>query len=98
MQSIHILSTASKELAHSAIEDFKVNHDAVSENVGKNPILVTALNAVIGYDLGAKIAKQAYKEKRSVLDVTLENTDLSEAEIKAILDPIKLTTGGIEEK
>lgn len=98
LQSIHILSTASHELAHSAIAGFKVNHDAVSENVGKNPILVTALNAVIGYDLGAKIAKQAYKEKRSVLDVTKENTDLSEAEIKAILDPIKLTTGGIEEK
>ncbi|TDR17488.1 class II fumarate hydratase [Marinicella litoralis] len=98
LQSIHILSTSSRQLAHKAIKDFKVNHEAVSENVGKNPILVTALNAVIGYDLGAKIAKQAYKEKRSVLDVTLENTDLSEAEIKAILDPIKLTTGGIEEK
>ena len=98
LQSIHILSTSTKQLAHSAIKGFKVNHEAVSENVGKNPILVTALNAVIGYDLGAKIAKQPYKEKRSVLDVTLENTDLSEQEIKAILDPIKLTTGGIEEK
>lgn len=97
LQSIEILSTATHELAHSAIKGFKVNHDAVSENVGKNPILVTALNAVIGYDLGAKIAKQAYREKRSVLDVTLENTNMTEAEIKAILDPIKLTTGGIEE-
>ncbi|WP_223789022.1 class II fumarate hydratase [Marinicella meishanensis] len=97
LQSIEILSTATHELAHSAIKGFKVNHDAVSENVGKNPILVTALNAVIGYDLGAKIAKQAYREKRSVLDVTLENTNMTEAEIKAILDPIKLTTGGIED-
>ncbi len=98
LQSIHILSTCSRELAHNSIKGFKVNHEAVSENVGKNPILVTALNAVIGYDLGAKIAKQAYKEKRSVLDVTLENTDLTEQQIKEILDPIKLTTGGIEEK
>ncbi len=98
LQSIHILTTASKQLAHAAIAGFVVNHDAVSENVGRNPILVTALNPVIGYELGAKIAKQAYKEKRSVSEVTLENTDLTEAEIKAILDPIKLTTGGIEEK
>ncbi len=98
LQSIHILTTASQQLADAAIAGFEVNHDAVSENVGRNPILVTALNPVIGYELGAKIAKQAYKEKRSVLDVTLENTDLTEAEIKAILDPIKLTTGGIEEK
>ena len=98
LQSIHILSTSSSQLAHTAIKGFKVNHDAVSENVGKNPILVTALNAVIGYDLGAKIAKQAYKEKRSVLDVTLENTDLTEQQIKEILNPIKLTTGGIEDQ
>lgn len=96
LQSIHILSTASKQLAYKSIKGFNVNHDAVSENVGRNPILVTALNAVIGYDLGAKIAKQAYKEKRSVLDVTLENTDLTKEEILEILDPIKLTTGGIE--
>lgn len=97
LQSIHILSTSAVQLADKAIAGFVVNHDAVSENVGRNPILVTALNPVIGYELGAKIAKQAYKEKRSVLDVTLENTDLSEAQIKEILDPIKLTTGGIEE-
>lgn len=98
LQSIHILSSASQELAHNAIKGFKVNHEKVSESVGKNPILVTALNAVIGYDLGAQIAKQAYKEKRSVLEVTLENTDLTEQQIKEILDPIKLTTGGIEDQ
>ncbi|WP_154221906.1 class II fumarate hydratase [Marinicella rhabdoformis] len=98
LQSIQILSTASVQLADQAIAGFNVNVDVVSENVGRNPILVTALNPVIGYELGAKIAKQAYKEKRSVLDVTLENTDLTEEEIRAILDPIKLTTGGIEEK
>lgn len=98
LQSIEILATASVQLADQAIKGFVVNEEVVSENVGRNPILVTALNPVIGYELGAKIAKQAYKEKRSVLDVTLENTDLSEEEILAILDPIKLTTGGIEEK
>lgn len=98
LQSIEILSHASVQLADQAIAGFNVNVEVVSENVGRNPILVTALNPVIGYELGAKIAKQAYKEKRSVLDVTLENTDLTEEEIRAILDPIKLTTGGIEEK
>lgn len=98
LQSIEILSAASVQLADQAIAGFNVNVDVVSENVGRNPILVTALNPVIGYELGAKIAKQAYKEKRSVLDVTLENTDLTEEEIRDILDPIKLTTGGIEEK
>ena len=96
LQSINLLSNGSKLLADLAIEGFQVNQDKVEESVSRNPILVTALNPIIGYELGAKIAKQAYSEKRSVLDVAKENTDLTEAEILKLLDPIKLTQGGIE--
>jgi fumarate hydratase class II len=59
--------------------------------VDKNPILVTALNPIIGYDLGAKIAKTAYAEGRTLKEVALEQTDLSEEELDKILDPLKLT-------
>ncbi|WP_395376618.1 class II fumarate hydratase [Marinicella sp. W31] len=96
LQSINLLSNGSKLLADLAIEGFQVNQDKVEESVSRNPILVTALNPIIGYELGAKIAKQAYREKRSVLDVAKENTDLTEEEILKLLDPIKLTQGGIE--
>ena len=96
LQSIELLSNGSKLLADLAIEGFQVNQDKVEDSVFRNPILVTALNPIIGYELGAKIAKQAYREKRSVLDVAKENTDLSEEEILKLLDPIKLTQGGIE--
>jgi fumarate hydratase class II len=57
---------------------------------------VTALNSVIGYDKGAAIAKQAYKEKRPVREVALENTDLGEDELARLLDPADLTRGGIK--
>jgi fumarate hydratase class II len=96
LQSIDILSNGLQQMAQQCIDGFTVNYDKVSESVGKNPILVTALNPVIGYELGAKIAKKAYQEKRSVIAVTKEMTDLSEQEIKDILDPIKLTQGGLE--
>ncbi len=96
LQSIDILTAGLKQTAKQCIDGFTVNHDKVAESVGKNPILVTALNPVIGYELGAQIAKKAYQEKRSVIEVTKEMTDLSEQEIKAILDPIKLTRGGLE--
>jgi fumarate hydratase class II len=59
--------------------------------VDKNPILVTALNPIIGYDLGAKIAKTAYAEGRTLKDVALEHTDLKEEELDKILNPLKLT-------
>lgn len=95
LQSIDILSNASLLLADKAIAGFVVNEAHVHEQLAKNPILVTALNTVIGYELGAKIAKEAYRTKRPLLDVAKEMTNLSEAELKRILDPNKLTQGGI---
>jgi len=64
--------------------------------VARNPILITALNSVIGYEKGAAIAKQAYKEGRPILDVAKENTKLHADELKELLDPAGLTTGGIK--
>ncbi|MCA8922276.1 MAG: aspartate ammonia-lyase, partial [Planctomycetes bacterium] len=66
--------------------------------VGRNPILVTALNPVIGYELGAKIAKTAYAEQRRVKDVALEHTDLSAEELDRLLDPRGMTEGGVQER
>ncbi len=97
LQSIEILSTASKDLAEKAIAGFTVNRDHIEEQLSKNPILVTALNTVIGYEQGAMIAKKAYKERRPLIEVAKEMTKLSEDELKRLLDPEKLTRGGIPE-
>jgi fumarate hydratase class II len=95
MQSIELLSNAATVLADKAIDGFTVNQDNINQALSSNPILVTALNPVIGYELGAKIAKTAYAEKRPVLEVAIELCDLSEDELKKLLDPYKLTQGGI---
>jgi fumarate hydratase class II len=63
--------------------------------LARNPILVTALNPIIGYERGAAIAKQAYAEGRPILDVAAEMTDLSIDELRRLLDPKTLTEGGI---
>jgi fumarate hydratase class II len=95
LQSITILANASRLLADKAIVGFTVNKRRVDEALALNPILVTALNPVIGYEKGAATAKQAYKQKRPILDVALETTGLSKAELKKLLDPVALTKGGI---
>src|SRR5699024_7251075 len=64
LQSIHILASGSRMLADKAVRGFTVNRERINEALEKNPILVTALNPVIGYELGAKIAKRAAKEAR----------------------------------
>jgi fumarate hydratase, class II len=95
LQSIDVLSTASTVLADKAVAGFTVNREAIAETVAKNPIMVTALNPIIGYDLAAKIAKRAYAEKRRVIDVAVEMTDLTADELERLLDPAALTEGGI---
>jgi fumarate hydratase class II len=95
LQSVELLANASRLLADKAIAGFKVREDKIKEALDKNPILVTALNAVIGYDKGAATAKKAYKEGRPILDVALETTGLSRAELQKLLDPAALAKGGI---
>lgn len=90
LQSIEILSNVSRSLADKAITGFTVNQENINSALAKNPILVTALNTVIGYELGAKIAKTAYAEGRAVIDVAEEMTQLSKKELEELLDPKKL--------
>jgi fumarate hydratase class II len=96
LQSIEILSTACTSLADKAIAGFTVNTDNITKALGRNPILVTALNPVIGYELGAAVAKKAYADGRPVKEVAREMTDLSDEELDRLLDPAELTTGGIK--
>ena len=95
LQSCELLGNASRLLAEKAIDGFIVNQTAIEERLSKNPILVTALNAIIGYEQGAAIAKKAYAEKRALIDVAAEMTDIPLADLKRILDPHALTKGGI---
>ncbi len=96
LQSIELLANASTCLADKAIAGFTVNLDKINDGLHRNPILVTALNLVIGYELGAAIAKKSYAEGRPVKDVAKEMTDLTEEELDRLLDPATLTEGGIK--
>ncbi|GIV78755.1 class II fumarate hydratase [Litorilinea aerophila] len=96
LQSIQLLANGSRVLADKAIRDFTVNEERIAALVGRNPILVTALNPIIGYEKAAQLAKKAYAEGRSIKEVALEMTDLSSEELDRILDPRKLTEGGIQ--
>jgi fumarate hydratase, class II len=96
LESIRLLSNALVALADRAIAGFSVNRGRLAEALERNPILVTALNPIIGYEKGAAIAKQAYAEGRSVLEVARELTDLSAADLGMLLDPLELTRGGIK--
>tara|TARA_B000000475_G_scaffold139490_1_gene112415 strand:- start:512 stop:1903 length:1392 start_codon:yes stop_codon:yes gene_type:complete len=97
LKSINLLGNAMPLLANKAIKTFKVNTKNIDESLSKNPILVTALNRIIGYSKAAAIAKKAYKENKPIIDIAHEETGMSKAELKKLLNPSKLTKGGIND-
>jgi fumarate hydratase class II len=94
LQSLELLGIGSRNLADRALAGFTVNDARLDDALARNPILVTALNPVIGYERGAAIAKKAYAEGRPILEVAAEMTDLSADELRRLLDPKSLTAGG----
>ncbi|HEY0766926.1 MAG TPA: class II fumarate hydratase [Steroidobacteraceae bacterium] len=96
LQSIQLLANVARVLADSAIAGFKVNGARLAEALERNPILVTALNPVIGYEKGAAIAKKAYAEGRPIREVAEQLTDLPREQLARLLDPAELTSGGIK--
>ncbi|MDZ7715860.1 MAG: class II fumarate hydratase [Balneolaceae bacterium] len=97
LESIEILANAARNQAERSVSKLSVNKERIADMVGRNPVLVTALNPLIGYDQAAKIAKRAFKENRPVKEVAREMTDLSDEELDQALDPIKMTKGGFME-
>ncbi|QSP95124.1 class II fumarate hydratase [Marinobacter salinisoli] len=95
LDMISLLSNSANLLADKAIRGFTVNTQALDDGVGRNPVLVTALNVEIGYNLAADIAKEAYASGRPVIDVAEERSGLSRERLEQLMDPLKLTHGGL---
>lgn len=97
LESIELLANSATALADKAIATFEVRQGNLDIALAKNPILVTALNPVIGYLKAAEIAKKAYQQGRAIIDVAQEETELERATLERLLDPAKLTLGGVAE-
>jgi fumarate hydratase, class II len=96
LESIRLLANVLHALADRAISGFTVNEARLQEALERNPILVTALNSIIGYEKGAAIAKRAYAEGKPIRDVAQQMTDLKAEALAKLLDPLELTRGGIK--
>lgn len=91
LQSIQLLSNACNQLADNVISTFTVNQSNINKALAQNPILITALNSIIGYEKAAAIAKKAYSEGRAIIEVATEETDITREELEKLLDPRTLT-------
>ena len=96
--SLKILGNAARVLADKALTGFVGNEEHIARLVGRNPILGTALNPIIGYDKAAEVVKKALAEGKTVKEVVVEMGLLSEEEAEKVLDPRHLTEPGLRKK
>ena len=86
---------AVKAFTDKCVAGLIINQDRAEAWLARNPILVTALNPLIGYIKGAEVAKKALAENRSIREIVVELGYLSEEEAARALDARKMTEGGI---
>jgi fumarate hydratase class II len=86
LESISILTTATKTFTEKLVIGLEANTDKLDENIQKNSILVTALVPKLGYDIAAEVAKEAVATNSTIKNVLLNKALLSENEIDELLN------------
>ncbi len=87
LDSINLLTGSALALAEQTIPKMEVNSERCARSLSLNPMLVTSLNPIIGYMQAAKIGKIASEEKRPVIDVAKELTNIPHKDLDQLLDP-----------
>jgi fumarate hydratase class II len=95
LQSIEILARVTMALDHDCVAGIEANEERMRELIERSLAMVTALVPRIGYDAAAALAKEAMTTGRTVREVAREKKVLPEAELDEILDPRRMTEGGI---
>jgi fumarate hydratase class II len=94
-EMIHVMIGSVNAFTDKCIAGLIINRDKAESWLAKNPILVTALNPIIGYIKGAEVAKKALAENRSIREIVVELGYLTEEEAATALDARAMTEGGI---
>jgi len=88
--STNILTNAVRVFADKCVKGIQANRERCEELVEWSMALVTPLALKIGYDKAAEVAYKAYKERKKVRQVVVEEGILTEEEAREILDPRKM--------
>ena len=94
LQSIRLLSDASRSFERFCAAGIEPDRDRISQNLDRSLMLVTALNPHIGYDNAAKIAKKAHKDGTTLREAAKSLGLVSEEDFDRWVDPERMTKPG----
>ena len=93
--SIEILSNASAIMAEKCVDGLIANEEQCRSDAERNLQVGAALNTVIGYDRAGELVKEAVRSDRAIREVAEEAGGMPADELAKVLDPLKLTRGGV---
>jgi aspartate ammonia-lyase len=91
MESQHLLFNTSKAFRTKCVDGITLNEKTLAHYMETTVGIVTALNPIVGYEKATELANEAYKSGKGILEIIREKKILTEAQIKDLLDPVKLT-------
>jgi len=95
--SATILTNATRVFRVKCVEGMEVDAERARALLDASPsLVVTALAPHIGYDRAAKLVKKALADRRTLLEVALDDKVMPEADLRRIIDPLPMTRGGVQ--
>ena len=95
LESIRLLANVSRVFATKCIAGIEADVERCRRNAESSPAIATALNPYIGYEQAAQVIKQAMAEGKTLREVVLEQSLMSEEDVDRVLDVEAMTRGGI---
>ena len=92
MESQALLFKTMPLFRKQCIDGITINEKVLDDYMNRSVGIVTALNPVLGYDKTTELAKEALESGKGILELIREKKLLTEAQIKELLDPVKLTS------
>ena len=91
MESVKLLTNISNVFTDKLLVGLQVNADRCKALIDESLMMVTSLAPVLGYENCAKLAKQAFKENKTIRQLVSEQKLIEPAELDRLLDPDSMT-------
>jgi len=91
LESIHILANGARTFAEKCVDGIEADRQRCESLVEWSMAMVTSLVPVLGYDTSARIAREAYEQRKTVRQLIREQGLLPDDELDRLLDPRSMT-------
>ena len=96
LDSIFILTNATKILEEKCINGLMVNEKKCQDYAMRSLGIVTVLNPIIGYSKASEIVKESIRTGKSVREIILEQDVLPQEQLNQVLSPMSMTEPGVK--